>query len=101
MHPFQSPYRCEACNARFWVISRSARWGAAAGGAFIVTLLAIALVPLYMHHQTGVPSDPPAPIDGAVYEQSMPRLELNTPSLHEAAAPQDPALHNPIRSSGF
>jgi predicted RNA-binding Zn-ribbon protein involved in translation (DUF1610 family) len=50
-HAFRSPYRCEACRLRFWVVSRRTRMGAAAGAVVAVFLVAFAaawsLLPRY------------------------------------------------------
>ena len=32
-HSFHSPYRCQSCECRFWVLSRKTRIGTAAAGA--------------------------------------------------------------------
>ena len=44
-HPFHSPYRCLDCDARFWVVSRRTRVGAAAGGVVALALVAAMAVP--------------------------------------------------------
>lgn len=41
-HALRSPYRCKRCNARFWVLSRRTRIGAAAVGAFVVAVALVA-----------------------------------------------------------
>ena len=41
-HPFRSPYRCDDCNARFWVISRRARIGALSSVILLTMALAFA-----------------------------------------------------------
>ena len=50
-HGFQSPYRCESCDTRFWVISRKARLAAAAAGicALVILLAVVSSVPLPRH----------------------------------------------------
>ena len=74
-HAFRSPYRCEACRHRFWVVSRKTRIGAAAALIGTVTLVAFAaawtLLPRYV--VTSVDRDieewsapPPLEIAGAV-----------------------------------
>ena len=45
-HGFQSPYRCEACNARFWVLSRRARLGGVAAGVVALVLFIVVVVPI-------------------------------------------------------
>jgi hypothetical protein len=44
-HGFRSPYRCEACHARYWVISRKAYASFVSGGLSVLigVLLAVAL----------------------------------------------------------
>jgi hypothetical protein len=50
LHLFRSPYRCQDCEARFWVLSRRTRLTASAGGA-LVLMLAIAFgAPLVWRH---------------------------------------------------
>ena len=44
-HPFRSPYRCIDCGARFWVISRRTRLGAAAGGVLALAIVIAIAVP--------------------------------------------------------
>jgi hypothetical protein len=34
-HALHSPYRCNDCNERFWLLSRSTRIGALVAGAFV------------------------------------------------------------------
>lgn len=34
-HALHSPYRCNDCNERFWLLSRSTRIGAVVAGAFV------------------------------------------------------------------
>ena len=48
-HPFHSPYRCLDCDARFWVVSRRTRVGAAAGGALALALVAAMVAPSLTH----------------------------------------------------
>jgi hypothetical protein len=38
-HPFQSPYRCLECDARFWVTSRRTRTAIAAIGVLAVSVI--------------------------------------------------------------
>src|SRR4029077_12391917 len=45
-HPFHSPYRCHDCDARFWVVSRRARVGAAAGGAVALMIAVFVIAPM-------------------------------------------------------
>ena len=45
MHPFHSPYRCHDCDARFWTISRRARWGATAGGLVVLMIVGVVAGP--------------------------------------------------------
>ena len=41
-HAFRSPYRCEACRARYWVLSRKVRLGVVAAGASVLTVALLA-----------------------------------------------------------
>jgi hypothetical protein len=43
-HGFRSPYRCQECDTRFWVVSRRARLGAIAAGACVIVIIVIALM---------------------------------------------------------
>ena len=47
-HAFRSPYRCEACRHRFWVVSHKARVGAAAAAvvAFAAIVFGVSLMVL-------------------------------------------------------
>lgn len=51
MHPFHSPYRCQDCDARFWVVSRRARWGATAGGLVVLMVVGAIAAPIAWRHQ--------------------------------------------------
>jgi hypothetical protein len=87
-HPFHSPYRCDDCNARFWVISRKIRLGAVAGGALVATFVALAFVPFLIHRQEGPSLVPAASASGSRLEDSTFRI----PSLDETIAAQN-TLH--------
>ena len=41
-HSFQSPYRCQSCESRFWVLSRKTRIGTTAAGACALFILVMA-----------------------------------------------------------
>ena len=51
-HAFRSPYRCENCKHRFWLVSRKARLGATAAGialfSGIVFLATLLVLPRYV-----------------------------------------------------
>jgi hypothetical protein len=50
-HPFRSPYQCEECDARFWVVSRKVRLRAATAiGIALTGLLVIAGGPRLLTH---------------------------------------------------
>ena len=78
MHPFHSPYRCQDCNARFWVISRRARWGAT-GGLIVLMIVGVVAVPMAWRHQVAPAQATPAapgaanavPLDDIVKAQSL------------------------------
>ena len=55
-HPFRSPYRCHDCDARFWVVSRRTRVGAAAGGAMALMIAVFFVVPL-IDRQASLPAE--------------------------------------------
>ncbi len=74
-HAFRSPYRCEACRHRFWVVSRKARLGAAVAAMAAVTLVAFGaawtLLPRYIvatidHDIEEWSAPPPFELAGAV-----------------------------------
>ena len=56
-HPFQSPYRCLDCEARFWVVSRRTRLGAFAGGTVALTIATFLLGPMLWRHQVPAAKD--------------------------------------------
>ena len=56
-HPFQSPYRCLDCEARFWVVSRRTRLGAFAGGTVVLTIATFVLGPMLWRHQLPAAKD--------------------------------------------
>jgi predicted RNA-binding Zn-ribbon protein involved in translation (DUF1610 family) len=56
-HAFRSPYRCENCKHRFWLVSRKARLGAATAGialfSGIVFLATLLILPRYVAPEQG------------------------------------------------
>ena len=40
---YRSPYRCNDCNARFWVVSKKTYIGTVIGGILLVTMVALAI----------------------------------------------------------
>jgi len=40
-HSFQSPYRCQKCHKRFWVISGKTRRGLVASGAMVLVFAVV------------------------------------------------------------
>ena len=56
-HLFHSPYRCLDCDARFWVVSRRTRVGAAAGGALALAIVVAIALPS-LGRLTSTPSSP-------------------------------------------
>jgi len=44
-HVFTSPYRCDACYGRFFVLSRKTRYAIIAAVVFLIASIAIALIP--------------------------------------------------------
>jgi len=79
-HPFQSPYRCLDCEARFWVVSRRTRLGAFAGGTVLLTIvLTIAtflLGPMLWRHQLPAAKD------------TRPASSLSTPRSAASDSPE-------------
>ncbi len=71
MHPFHSPYRCQDCDARFWVVSRRARWGATAGGLVVLMVVGAVAAPLAWRHQI-LPDAGPPPSRGAAINTRSP-----------------------------
>lgn len=51
-HGFQSPYRCQSCESRFWVLSRKTRIGTTAAGACALFILVIATSAM-THYRAG------------------------------------------------
>lgn len=48
-HALQSPYRCNDCNERFWLLSRSTRIGAVVAGAFVSVAMLLAVGATLLH----------------------------------------------------
>ena len=44
-HVFTSPYRCDACYGRFFVVSRKTRYAILGAVTFLIASAAIALIP--------------------------------------------------------
>ncbi|MEP6677757.1 MAG: hypothetical protein ABJB78_00555 [Betaproteobacteria bacterium] len=85
-HPFRSPYRCQDCEARFWVVSRRTRFGAVAGGTVALALVFFLVLPMILRHQafdaspaTGV-SSADNPSAGGLGRRSLDNL-LNAQSV--------------------
>ena len=73
-HGFRSPYRCQECDTRFWVVSRRARLGAIAAGACVLVIIVIALM-----------SAPPVRYSARVAEP--PLVDLSTAARSDNALP--------------
>ena len=70
VHPFRSPYQCEECDTRFWVISRKVRVRAAtAAGIALTAMLVIASGPRLLTRD-----EPPAPESAASATSIAPAL---------------------------
>ena len=85
-HKFHSPYRCRACNERFWVVSRKARTAAmlaVACGVGLALLVALIVVSV---SDDGTDSPGPAVTDEAI-------------SASDEPAKAAPALQDPLRST--
>lgn len=76
-HAFRSPYRCERCNHRFWVVSRRTRLGVAAATIGLATGIVVAAGMLILPDYVPTPtaevgrdieewSSPPMDVAGAV-----------------------------------
>lgn len=68
-HGFQSPYRCETCDTRFWVISRKARLAAAAAAVcvLVIVLAVVSSIPLPRHSSQLIQAGP-LPADAGTTE---------------------------------
>lgn len=84
-HALRSPYRCNACETRFWVLSRKARIGAFAASVILLTASAIEggpfLLARYAARHASGPAD--APLTDAVPD----RLANGARSI-DATAPE-------------
>jgi hypothetical protein len=61
-HPFRSPYQCEECGTRFWVVSRKVRLRAATAVGIVLTgMLVIASGPRLLARDESPTSESPAP----------------------------------------
>ena len=96
-HAFRSPYRCDICDTRFWVMSRKARIGLGIGlvaaGASIVSAVLFAggsvLVARHAHRPVGPAAavsapDPGVPVPLAslpddVVGEARSRVEMMSP----------------------
>jgi hypothetical protein len=59
-HRFRSPYQCEECGTRFWVISRKVRLRAATAVGIVLTgMLVIAGGPRLLTRDESPSSEPP------------------------------------------
>jgi len=91
-HPFHSPYRCDDCSSRFWVISRRVRIGALSSAILLTMALAVA-APLILlkshrsadaaaHSTSSAPADPALPasstLDDVIAGQNDIRRLSNT-----------------------
>lgn len=85
-HKFHSPYRCRACNERFWVVSRKARTAATLAVACGVGLAL--LVALIVVSFSDGEADSPVP---AIIDDSTSRTD-------ESAKPAPP-LQDPLRAT--
>ena len=86
-HKFHSPYRCRACNERFWVVSRKARTAATvaavACGVGLVLLVALVVV--------SFSDDDTADLSSATTEEAAPPADETAPPV--------PALQDPLRAT--
>jgi hypothetical protein len=79
-HALQSPYRCNDCNARFWLLSRTTRIGAAVAGAFVsVAMLFLAGVALLHEPADAASVAADAPLPGVF-------APAGSPPTHESAS---------------
>src|SRR5689334_14792334 len=85
-HKFHSPYRCRACNERFWVVSRKARTAATLAVACGVGLaLLVALIVVSISDDE---ADSPAP---AITDEATAKAD--------ASAKPEPTVQDPLRST--
>ena len=95
-HAFRSPYRCENCKHRFWLVSRKARLGAATAGivlfsavVFVATLL---VLPRYV-----VPDSGAQDIEAASEQTLIVRDGVVTP--RPATAKSAEAVPSPVMAA--
>jgi len=72
-HPFRSPYRCRECGARFWVISRKARRGAAIGGVLVLTVLLLVSLLHRQHASSAIDATASVNSQRSAIQDSMPQ----------------------------
>ena len=84
-HPFHSPYRCIDCDTRFWVVSRKARFGAAAGGVVLAGILAAVVSPGWITRHAISTGDAQANSNAAVMPSSIYGKANPSPSLDEVS----------------
>ena len=83
-HKFHSPYRCRACNERFWVVSRKARAAAVAAVAGSVGLaLLVAFLIVSVRDDDAAASD------------ASPAVRADD----QASNPPEPELKDPLRAT--
>jgi hypothetical protein len=52
-HALHSPYRCNDCNERFWLLSRSTRIGAVVAGALVSAAMLVVVGATLLHEPVG------------------------------------------------
>ena len=85
-HKFHSPYRCRACNERFWVVSRKARTA-----AIVATVCSVGLALLIAFLIVSVRDDDAAASDAttAAREDEPAPPPLAAPELKDPLRPTD------------
>jgi hypothetical protein len=96
-HAFRSPYRCESCKHRFWLVSRKARLGAATAG--IVLFSAIVFVATLLVLPRYVVPDASAPELEAASGQTLVVRDGVVTTKPAAVVSQDVAAQPPVMSA--
>ena len=70
MHGFHSPYRCQECDTRFWVLSRKTRLGAVAAGMCLLIVIVLAIMSSPPSRYSARVAEPAVQADGDVQASS-------------------------------
>ena len=85
-HALHSPYRCNDCNERYWLLSRSARIGAIVAGAFVSIAMLVVVGATLLHDPFEAAAAPDGGSSaGVASSDGSPRREGSTSSVPMAA----------------